>query len=108
MSLFNMGLNSLEVSEERMMMAQLEFESLSALFESLLTTCKSKCVPPRYGEEDLNKGEMECIDRCVSKYFKTNLKVGEFMRSKGHGPDSMAGFEASLSAIGSGAISKKD
>lgn len=33
MSLFSMGVNSLEVSEERLQMAHLEFESLTALFD---------------------------------------------------------------------------
>uniref|UniRef100_A0A060T1J8 Mitochondrial import inner membrane translocase subunit n=1 Tax=Blastobotrys adeninivorans TaxID=409370 RepID=A0A060T1J8_BLAAD len=89
MSLFSMGINSLEVSEERLQMAQLEFESLSALFDSMLTTCKEKCIPARYGEEDLNKGESVCIDRCVAKYFASNLKVGEFMRTNNAGPDTL-------------------
>jgi hypothetical protein len=33
MSLFSMGVNSMEVSEERLQMAQLEFESMAALFD---------------------------------------------------------------------------
>jgi hypothetical protein len=34
-------------------------------------------VPDEYGEADLNKGEMVCIDRCVSKFYNANVKIGE-------------------------------
>lgn len=43
----------------------------------MLKSCRNKCIPDEYGEADLNKGEMMCIDRCVAKYYKTNLKIGQ-------------------------------
>lgn len=60
----------------------------------MLKTCRLKCIMPRYGEEELSKGEMVCIDRCVSKYFKANLRVGEYMRESGNGPDSLSSFRS--------------
>jgi hypothetical protein len=53
----------------------------------MLNSCKSKCIPPYYAEEDLNKGESVCVDRCVAKIFATNLKIGEFMRNSGQSPE---------------------
>jgi hypothetical protein len=35
------------------------------------SVCLKKCVPD-YKTPDLNSGEKNCTDRCVSKYFETN------------------------------------
>jgi len=43
----------------------------------MLRSCRNKCIPEEYGEADLNKGEMVCVDRCVAKYYATNLKIGQ-------------------------------
>lgn len=82
-----------------MALAQLEFESLSLLFDKMMTTCKAKCIPPRYGEEELNKGETVCIDRCASKYFRTNLMVGQFMRDQNQTPLNMASNKVTSSVF---------
>jgi import inner membrane translocase subunit TIM10 len=42
----------------------------------MVDVCHSKCIPSTYQEPELNKGESVCIDRCVSKYFEVNMKVG--------------------------------
>jgi len=42
----------------------------------IVNVCHVKCIPPRYSDSDLNKGESVCIDRCVSKYIETHTKVG--------------------------------
>lgn len=81
-----MGMNSQEVDPARLQMAELEMESLTELFQSLTNTCRRKCVPREYGEGELNKGEMVCIDRCVNKYFSANLKIGQIFRDKGITP----------------------
>ncbi|KAJ3051473.1 protein transporter tim10 [Rhizophlyctis rosea] len=52
-------------------------EMVTTLFNNIVDSCHKKCIPPRYTEEDLNKGESVCIDRCVSKYFAVNAKIGE-------------------------------
>lgn len=86
MSLFQLGMNSLEVREENMEFAELELLSVSQLFDSMANACKTKCIPARYGEEDLNKGETVCVDRCVAKFFKTNIMVGAQIQSLGVQP----------------------
>ena len=49
---------------------------------SLQETCTKKCIPPTYREADLNKGESVCLDRCVAKFFETNVKVSEKMQGE--------------------------
>jgi len=43
---------------------------------SIVDACHKKCVPPKYSDGELNKGEMVCIDRCVVKYLEVHQKVG--------------------------------
>ncbi|KAK0542546.1 protein transporter tim10 [Tilletia horrida] len=53
------------------------------VFNRLVASCHSKCVGKTYQDADLNKGESVCIDRCVSKFFAVNTKVGERMQALG-------------------------
>lgn len=75
---------------------------------SMLKTCRQKCIQPRYSEEDLAKGEMVCVDRCVAKFFRSNLVVGDYLRESGNGPDSLASFRsvAAQSAGSAGYVAK--
>lgn len=41
----------------------------------MCSLCFEKCVS-RYGDSDLNLGEMSCVDRCVGKYLESHMKVG--------------------------------
>ena len=41
------------------------------------TICQKKCVPPKYKEADLNKGEAVCLDRCVAKYMEIHDRIGK-------------------------------
>lgn len=50
---------------------------------SVRSSCHNKCISTRYAEGELNKGESVCVDRCVSKYFEVNKKVGEKMQAMG-------------------------
>jgi import inner membrane translocase subunit TIM10 len=43
----------------------------------MTNACHKKCIPPKYHESDLTKGESVCIDRCVAKYFEIHDKVGK-------------------------------
>ena len=36
-----------------------------------------------YNEADISKQESLCLDRCVAKYFETNVQVGENMQKLG-------------------------
>mgnify|MGYP002390345419 CR=1 FL=1 len=38
-------------------------------------TCFKKCIA-KYGEGELQVGEMTCIDRCVGKFLEAQAKVG--------------------------------
>lgn len=40
-------------------------------------TCQKKCIPPKYTEADLSKGEAICLDRCVAKFLEVHDRVGK-------------------------------
>lgn len=48
-----------------------------------MDSCFKKCIPPKYIEGELNKGESVCIDRCFSKYIDVTTKIGEALTKKG-------------------------
>ncbi|CCV00072.1 unnamed protein product [Malassezia sympodialis ATCC 42132] len=56
---------------------------ITDVFNRLVSACHTKCISDRYAEADLNKGESVCVDRCVSKFFAVNAKVGEHMQAMG-------------------------
>lgn len=43
----------------------------------LAISCQKKCIPPRYHDGDLSKGEAICLDRCVGKFMEIHDKVGK-------------------------------
>jgi mitochondrial import inner membrane translocase subunit TIM10 len=59
------------------MMQDLEIEMMSDLYNRMTTACHKKCIPPLYGEADMGKGEMVCIDRCVAKYLDVHERIGK-------------------------------
>ncbi|KAI8891027.1 hypothetical protein K501DRAFT_167238 [Backusella circina FSU 941] len=65
------------VNEENLVQAERQFDAVTGLINA---TCKEKCIPTNYHEPDLNKGELTCIDRCVSKYMKMQFILGEKMQ----------------------------
>lgn len=75
------------VDETKIQLAKIQHEAMSLTFNSMLDTCKEKCIAHEYGESDLNTGEMCCVDRCVAKYVKANLEVGTALQSKGFTPE---------------------
>jgi len=56
--------------------AEQEIDAMTEVFNKIVSSCHTKCIPPKYSEGDLNKGESVCIDRCVAKYLETHQKVG--------------------------------
>jgi import inner membrane translocase subunit TIM10 len=43
----------------------------------MTNVCHRKCVPPKYRDGELSKGESICIDRCVAKYFEIHDRIGK-------------------------------
>lgn len=59
------------------MMQDLEIEMMSDLYNRMTQACHKKCIPPKYGDAELGKGEMVCIDRCVAKYLDVHERIGK-------------------------------
>lgn len=74
------------VDPEKIKMAEIHFDSMSKTFNSVLRTCRKKCIPAEYGEAELNTGEQCCVDRCVAKYVKANYQIGSQLQRR-LGPD---------------------
>ncbi|KAG7877723.1 hypothetical protein KL905_004348 [Ogataea polymorpha] len=70
-------------SEQKIQAAEAELDMVTTMFNQLVDSCHKKCFDRNYAEGDLTKNESLCIDRCVSKYFDANVKVGESMQSLG-------------------------
>ncbi|RHZ77024.1 hypothetical protein Glove_186g167 [Diversispora epigaea] len=83
MSYYPFGGSSQTVNQQNVAMAEQELEMVTDTFYRIVDSCYKKCIPPKYIEGDLNKGESVCIDRCVAKYFETTTKIGEALQKKG-------------------------
>lgn len=59
------------------MMQDMEIEMMSDLYNRMTAACHRKCIPPKYGESDLGKGESVCLDRCVAKYLDVHERIGK-------------------------------
>ncbi|CAL1214710.1 unnamed protein product [Candida parapsilosis] len=70
------------VDPEKIKLAEIQFQASAHTFNKLLRRCEAKCLVHEYGEGELAKGESECIDRCVSKYVKANLVVGQHFQNQ--------------------------
>ncbi|SCU93245.1 LAME_0F03136g1_1 [Lachancea meyersii CBS 8951] len=93
MSLFMNPYSTQEVSEQRLDLAQVQFDAMSTSFNTMLRSCMEKCIPHEYGEADLNKGEMCCIDRCIAKIHYANRLVGGLAQARNVGPDHLKHYE---------------
>lgn len=88
MSLFVNPYGSQEVRQEKIDVAEVQFNAMNVTFNNILQTCLEKCIPHDiYSESDLNKGEMCCIDRCVAKMHYSNRIIGALVQARGFGPD---------------------
>ncbi|CAG0915733.1 unnamed protein product [Notodromas monacha] len=66
-----------QLDEEKMAMVQeLELEMMSDMYNRMTASCHKKCIPPKYKDAELNKGESVCLDRCVAKYLEIHERVG--------------------------------
>ncbi|QLG70311.1 hypothetical protein HG535_0A02490 [Zygotorulaspora mrakii] len=88
MSLFVNPFASQEVSQEKLDVAEVQFDAMNSTFNNILFSCLEKCIPhDHYSESELNKGEMSCVDRCVAKIHYSNRLIGAYVQAKGFAPD---------------------
>uniref|UniRef100_A0A6M2DGG8 Mitochondrial import inner membrane translocase subunit n=1 Tax=Xenopsylla cheopis TaxID=163159 RepID=A0A6M2DGG8_XENCH len=55
----------------------LEIEMMSDMYNRMTAACHNKCIPPKYVDAELGKGESVCLDRCVAKYLDIHEKIGK-------------------------------
>jgi len=73
-----MSANPLTLDASKMqLVADLEIEMMSDMYNRMTRACHKKCIPPKYRDSELNKGESVCIDRCVAKYLEVHEKIGK-------------------------------
>lgn len=93
MSLFLSSYNNLTqgtIDEEKINLAEIQFDAMCKTFNNILKSCLEKCVShDQYSEGDLSKGEMCCIDRCVNKIHYSNRLIGGFLHTKGVTPENI-------------------
>ena len=89
MSFFGAKSAAQTVNPQAVAQAEGELEMIMDLFQKLGNACHSKCINKSYHESELSKGESVCIDRCVSKYFGTNAKIGEKLQKQMEAGQSM-------------------
>jgi mitochondrial import inner membrane translocase subunit TIM10 len=66
-----------QLDPEKMQIVQdLEIEMMSDMYNRMTAACHKKCVPPKYKDAELAKGESVCLDRCVAKYLEIHERVG--------------------------------
>ncbi|CCF59197.1 hypothetical protein KAFR_0G01630 [Kazachstania africana CBS 2517] len=88
MSFFLNTYGSQEVSQEKLDVAEVQFEAMNSTFNNILKSCLEKCIPHEgYSEGDLTKGEMCCIDRCVAKIHFSNRLIGGLVQARGFTPE---------------------
>jgi len=67
-----------QMDEDKMKIVQdLEIEMMTDMYTRLTSACHKKCISPKYGDADLQKGESVCLDRCVAKYLEVHERIGK-------------------------------
>jgi import inner membrane translocase subunit TIM10 len=46
----------------------------------MIQSCYKKCIPAKYTDGELTKGESVCLDRCAAKYIEVSEKIGQQMQ----------------------------
>ena len=70
-------------SEQKIAAAETELDLVTDMFNKLVDNCYKKCISTNYTDGALSTNESNCLDRCVAKYFETNVIVGENMQKMG-------------------------
>ncbi|CAG8540366.1 2058_t:CDS:2 [Acaulospora colombiana] len=92
---FGSGGSQQTVNQHNVALAEQELEMVTDTFYRIVSSCYQKCIPPKYIDSELNKGESVCIDRCVSKFFEVNQRIGESLQKKGQQAAGATGFQQS-------------
>lgn len=58
------------------LMAEIEIEMMTDMYNKIASTCHKKCISSRYREADITKGEAICLDRCVAKWTQIHEQIG--------------------------------
>lgn len=67
-----------QLDQSKMQLAvDLEIEMMADMYNRMTNACHRKCIPPRYRDPELTKGESVCIDRCVAKYMDIHDRIGK-------------------------------
>ncbi|CAG5059814.1 unnamed protein product [Parnassius apollo] len=64
---------------------ELEIEMMSDMYNRLVNSCHRKCIPLKYHESELGKGESVCLDRCVAKYLDVHERIGKKLSNMSQG-----------------------
>ncbi|EGW35436.1 mitochondrial import inner membrane translocase subunit Tim10 [Spathaspora passalidarum NRRL Y-27907] len=81
--MFGLGGAPQVTSQQKLQAAEAELDMVTGMFNALVNQCHNKCISKQYNESDVTKQEALCLDRCVAKYFETNVQVGENMQKLG-------------------------
>ncbi|KAK6191627.1 hypothetical protein SNE40_003269 [Patella caerulea] len=59
------------------LVTDLELEMMADMYNRMTNACQKKCIPPKYKDPELSKGEAVCLDRCVAKYLEIHDRIGK-------------------------------
>lgn len=63
--------------QKMQMVQELEIEMMSDMYNRMTQACHKKCIPPKYKDAELGKGESVCLDRCIAKYLDIHERIGK-------------------------------
>jgi import inner membrane translocase subunit TIM10 len=67
-----------QLDESKLQLVQdLEIEMMADMYTRMTAACHKKCIPPKYSEAELGKGESVCLDRCIAKYLEVHERIGK-------------------------------
>ncbi|XP_054006104.1 mitochondrial import inner membrane translocase subunit Tim10 [Hylaeus anthracinus] len=67
-----------QLGEDQLKLVEnLEIEMMSDMYNRMTSACHRKCIPPKYIEAELTKGESICLDRCIAKYLSVHERIGK-------------------------------
>ena len=68
---------SVAAADVATLMAEIEIEMMSDMYNKITSTCLKKCISSKYRESDLSKGEAVCLVRCAAKWIQVHENIGQ-------------------------------